>query len=71
YSIPAEYLLPDYSINLLFIVILVTIIFMSIALITYPISVDKSDDLTVVDIGLAPAGDYDYDYGFDDYENTQ
>lgn len=70
YSIPAEYLLPDYSINLLFFVILVTSIIMSIALITSPISVDKPDDLTVVDIGLAPAGDYDYDYGFDDEENN-
>jgi len=58
YSIPAQYLLPDFSINLLFYVIIVTSIIMSIALISTPAPKDKPDVLTLVDIGLAPTGDY-------------
>lgn len=58
YSIPAQYLVADFSINLLFFIIIVTSIIMSIALISTPISIDKPDEITLVDIGIAPTGDY-------------
>lgn len=55
YSIPIQYQIRDFSMGILFFVIITTGIIMSIALIVTPGV--RSEELTVIDLGLAPSED--------------